>query len=487
LDFAQKQYIEVIRVLNHAESADPKGFNANFQLVWTLAQAYIKVNEREQALQYCEKAVELIPNYLEPHEQLVHLLLTEHTDEARQRMAQEIDFLRRVGPDDPEVILLQITQMDPATQRDQIQPLYDKLPEDTLGMCWAKARLADEKLGNLKETIRLMEKASKLAPDDVRTAMLLAQAYSSDNRRADAILIIESELKLHPNSASELKLHPNRVDLQVQLDQLRGGSVADQKQIRQKLEEANEDPAAHAMERAEKAEAAGNSAVTAGNPAEAARDFAEAEKNYKIAESSAPNDPEIWDHLFRLYLQTREWDKQAPYLKKLADSNGDEAHGLLYKFEIARAKGDSDQMLQIGVQLTTDLPEFAKSYYYLGLAYESQGKYEQAVENYQAALAKKGSGDTGTGSNSDASIQMLKAEIGCYYRMNRPDKALVALEEGRRRFPSEPWFEVEQIRHELEHGDPDAALADLKSLLPANPDIPDLYLFTAQAQSAATA
>jgi tetratricopeptide (TPR) repeat protein len=450
LDFALKQYIDVIRVLNTAESADPKGFNANFQLVWTLAQAYTKVNEREQALEYCEKAVALIPNYLEPHEQLVHLLLTEHTDEARQRMAQEIDFLRRVGPDDPEVILLQITQMDPASQHDQIKALYDKLPENTLGMCWAKARLANEKLNNTKETIRLMEKASKIAPGDLPTTMLLAQAYASGNRLSDAILVVETALKAHPDNA----------DLQAELTHLKGGSLADQRSIYQKYQEQSEDPAARAMESAEKAEAAGN--------------FAEAEKNYKLAESTAPDDPEIWDHLFRLYLQTKDWDKQKPYLDKLSSTNRDQAHGLLYQFEIARAKADSDRMMQIGVQLTTDLPEFAKSYYYLGLAYEAQGKYQQAVENYEAALAKKGS-------TGDAS-QMLKAEIGCYYRMNRPDKALVALEEGRRRFPSEPWFEIEQIRHELEHGDPDAALADLKSLLPNNPNIPDLYLFTAQAQ-----
>ncbi|HUB26937.1 MAG TPA: tetratricopeptide repeat protein [Tepidisphaeraceae bacterium] len=459
----EKQFIDVIRVLTLAMNSEQNSGAGDADLTWRLATAYSMVNEREQALDYCQKTVDLVPTFVQARERLVELLLDEHTDEARQRVSEQMDYLMRAAPDDPEVISLEIRHLDPSADHDQIKVLYARLPEETAQQCKSKALTALTALRDFTEAARLFQKAVDKNPTDVPTQVRLAEVLAISHRRTDAILAVEKALEVNPND----------IDLEVLLKDFQGTPIAEVKKYQKELEEA--------QEKVEEAEAdPATRLIDEGKQARKAGDDATAEKDFLAAGSRNPNNPEVWEQLFLLYNRTKQFDKLQPYLDKLAAANIDQAHGLLFEFEVAESKGDNDRMMAIGKQLVNDLPEFAKSYYYLGLAYEAAGQWLQAIDNFEAALQKKGT--TGTYAEDTEAVDMLKEEVNCYYHMNRPDGALVALQEGRRRFPDDPYFKVTLIRHELNYGDPESAIGDLQTLISQNSNIPDLYLEMGEAQ-----
>jgi tetratricopeptide (TPR) repeat protein len=421
------------------------------QLIWMLANAYRSAGERTQAETYIKKIIDGKPNFLPARKMLVEELLADGTEQARLDISDQMGYLRRVAPDDPDVIRLEMLTLDPVADADQIKSLYPQLPEKTVQDLRTKAYVAAKQLQNLDEAARLLELAMAKAPDasDVRTVVLLAQGFDGTKHRAKAIDIVQKALAAHPGDTS----------LQYTMKALEGTSGAALNAYRDQL--IAKDPDVVARNRTLAAESEG------------AQNWSGAEVHLKAAEAADPNDQQVWNDLFKLYLQTKKYDKMAPYLKKLSDANVDQAHGLLYQFEVAKGQNEVQRQLDIGSQMISTLPEFAMSYFCMGQAYQASGQLQQAIENYDTAIQKKGVG-------ADAAM-MLKDEITCYYALNQPEKAMVAIEEGQRRFPADPEFLLLRINYEMEHGEAEAAAQELMDLQKNNPTNPAIYLKLAAA------
>ena len=377
---------------------------------------------------------------------MVEALTGAGTEEARREITRQIDFLVRAAPGDPDVVRLQMTQLDPARDAERLKAMYDKLPEQTPAQWRSKGFTALTALHDTDESIRLLRKAADAEPGDVTTAVRLAEIYTAAGRKPDAVAVVTRSLAAKPSDPT----------LQVVLKELQGVPRPELQKFVDRLNEQNPDVLARETALADSARQN--------------NDLPGAEKHLKAAEAAAPDNNQVLDRLFLLYSQTGQFDKAGPYLAKLAAANADQAHGLLYEFHLAQARRDVDRQIEIGRQLTTELPEFAASYFSLGQAWQAKGDFRQAIDNYDVALQKK----------ADL-IDALKAKIECYYAMNRVDAARVAIDEGRRRFPNDPDVRALQIRHQLSFGDPAAAVQTLEEQLKRSPDAPGNWLDLASA------
>jgi tetratricopeptide (TPR) repeat protein len=343
--------------------------------------------------------------------------------------------------------------LDPNKDLDQVKPLYAKLPELTAMDMRAKGAFAIAWLKDPNEAIRLFNLAWNADQGDVDTAIRLAHLDAYANKRADAVQVVQTTLKLHPDDTN----------LQALLLQLQNLSPDELKKRLASLEQDNPDPVKRNMALA--------------MDAERAMKWADAESHLKAAEDADPSKKEVWDALFQLYLHTQQYDKiydatgNGPsLLQKLSDANFDGAHGALYRFKIAQAKNDLDGELSIGQQLVAGMPEFAMSYYTLGQAYQAKGDFQSAIDNYETAMRKA------------SLVEAMRSEIQCDYALNRPDDARIAIEEALRKFPGDFQFRIQKILYEMNNGDPDSADNDLDDLRKDKPNIPEVWLDQANAK-----
>jgi tetratricopeptide (TPR) repeat protein len=447
MDLAEQDYVDAIRILTEAINGDQRAAT-DFEMLWLTAQAYDKTREREQAADYLRRALVQRPEFLPARKMLITELLTAGTEEAHEQIGEQLAFLNKRTPNDPIVLRLEISQLDPTKDADQIKTLYAKLPEQNVNDLRAKAALAVAWLKDTNEGIRLFKLAVAAGPSDVRTVIQLARLEAYADRRADAAQVVQDSLKIHPDDTS----------LQVLLLELQNQNLSmdDLKKRIAQIEEENPDPVARNMTEAQNAIRAKN--------------WPDAESHLKAAEAADPTKKEIWDALFQVYLMSGQYDKLQTYLQKLGDANFDEAHGLLYQFKVAQAKHDVDRQMDIGQQLVGGLPEFAMSYYSLGQAFQAKGDYQSAIDNYDTALRKK------------KLVEAMRAEIDCYYAMNRPEAAKVAIDEAGREFPDDLQFRILKILYELNYGDPESANNDLEDLRKLKPDIAEVWLDLANAK-----
>jgi tetratricopeptide (TPR) repeat protein len=381
---------------------------------------------------------------------LVRLLSEEQTQEARREISEQLSYLKRADTTDPEVLRLEMMQLDPKRDADQIKRLYATLPETTALDMDGKARIALQEMGDKDEAIRLYKMAVAADPTAPQFVAMLAQLYAVEGKRADAVATMVSGLQAMPGNS----------DLQALLKRMEDTPGSAAQTMQQQVEGQITDPVARNVKLS-------SDALQAGNTADCL-------KYLDAAAKIKADDPDVLDGYFKLYVVTRQWDKLKPYVDKLSQLDKDQAHGLLYQFEWARAQGDADRQFKIAAQLEAAMPEFAKSYYCLAQAYQAKGNYEQAIQNYDTALRKKGEG-------LEAAM-MLKSEIDCYYRMNRPDQAAVAIGEGRRRFPDDDDFRELEIKYEDAHGDVDGAERNLEDLHRLHPEAPGVFLDLASAR-----
>jgi predicted Zn-dependent protease len=423
-----------------------------------LADACRVADDRSQAEAHFEQIIKDNQGFLLARKLFVEGLLADGSKEAKSEAQGQLDYLRGAAPNDTDVIRLQMLVMDPAADADKLKALYSQLPQTTPQELRNKADVAVSPMRNLDEAASLLAQAMAKEPDksDIRTAVSIARSFDEANQRPKALDFVQKVLAVHPND-------PN---LELLLKKYQGASAADlttlSNQLQDQVVEKNSEAVAH------------NRALAQEDlkPESYSPDLAE--YHLKQAEGADPNNKYVWDDLFNLYLQTKQFDKIPPYLKKFQDANSDEAHGLLFEFEFARAKHDVKRELEIGSQLISALPEFGMSYFNMGQAYQDSGQFQQAIENYDTAIQKKGVGEY--------AALMLKDEIDCYQQLNQPDKAMVAIEEGRREFPNDAGFLFLRSDYEVKHGEAHAAANDLLAILNHNPQVPDIYLKLAAAE-----
>jgi tetratricopeptide (TPR) repeat protein len=90
------------------------------------------------------------------------------------------------------------------------------------------------------------------------------------------------------------------------------------------------------------------------------------EAHLQAAAKYAPGTPHIQDLLFTYYLREKKFDQAAQCIPPLAKVDADAAGGDMYRLALAKARGDNVAAEAVARRLTSNKPEFARSWLALG-------------------------------------------------------------------------------------------------------------------------
>jgi tetratricopeptide (TPR) repeat protein len=403
------------------ESADGR----DMELLLLEADAYASAQQTGNAIAVLEAAIRdpRQANQAKPHIALAQLYLIDH----RNALAQKhIDWLMARMPDVPMIIKLQISALDPVTDKDTIDKLFKKLPESTKDEQTDKLQVAQQ-LKNDVEIERLFKLMHEADKGDISVIRGYVSFLMAAGRKDDAQAVIDDGLKLHPDDAT----------LAVLAQAVAGGSNEQIDTLLRKQIDESKDPFTKEMRLADLARI------------EAKTD--EELKHLQEAEKLQPSNRSVLERMYNFYRLSRQFDKADEYAGKLGAIDADSAHGLLYKLKLALDKGEVQSAIAMGGQLTADYKEFSQSWEALGEAYQAAGKLDAAVAQYKVALDKQAT-----------NVQALRNLITCNYQMGKLSDAKAAIQEARRKFPDDPIYRDIEIQHELQYGDPEAVLPSLR-------------------------
>lgn len=426
----RNQAVDAVQMLNRARVLQQS--KPDDETNFLLARAYAVGQQTGQAKSLLMEIVQRHETYL-PARLLLARLLAEDNSTLEQARHQ-IDYLEAMLPDHPDVIKLRIKTADPG-QPETIKRYYAKLPEGNRAEMLDKAEAAAHQ-NDLDDAVRLLSSIRSADPGDPEATRILAQIYVSTDRKDQARRIVEEAIKANPE-------HKGLRYVQEQLADASAEKLIEmQKQFAQQIA----DPMTRELKLFELAKNQGKSD--------------EALLHLQAAEKIKPQDPQIMDLLFQVYLSRKEWGSAEKYLEPLAKSGRDDAGGLLYRVRFNLAKGDFGNAIVLARELTQKLPEFARSWLSLGQALQAAGQFEEAVTNYEMALQKQ-----------SENIDALKGIIGSYYALNDSANAGRYIDRARQIFPNDAAFGEMRISHELKFGQPENAIPARQQAVQANPDL----------------
>jgi tetratricopeptide (TPR) repeat protein len=167
----------------------------------------------------------------------------------------------------------------------------------------------------------------------------------------------------------------------------------------------------------------------------------EAARHLQVAERIAPDHPKLLDLKFNLALTDRDWQAAERLLDRLDKANADEAHGLIYRYRLAFAKGDLNLADSLARDLTISYPQYARSWICHGDALKARRQYVTAIANYKTALEKQ-----------SESIEALRGLIECHYAIGQPQEANRYIEAGLKFHPDDQYLREQRVTHDLNFG-----------------------------------
>ncbi|HLL90872.1 MAG TPA: tetratricopeptide repeat protein, partial [Tepidisphaeraceae bacterium] len=434
LELAKGDEVAAIQTLNKAlglqsQSSQPK----DYDLMFTLARAYAQGKQTGPAKDLLRQVVDRADRFTPARALLAQLLLQDN--QAEDALTQ-IAALERDLPNNPEVARMRFAALLMGGKREQARGVYSAMPEASRQDLLAKTGAAVQ-LGETADAIRLLEAARKLDPKAADVAMNLAQLYASAKRPDDAQRVLAEAMAANPDNAA-LKVLDARL------------RKATPEELRDMLEQATDDIADPYARELNKAAIAADQ----GRADDAIAHLAAADK-------IKPGDPRVADLLFQQHLAKRKFDEAGALIPTLANANHDKANGLLYKFRLAMARGQTPEALNLAQDITRRLPEFGQSWLAYGQALQAAGKYDEAADKYAQALQRQTN-------NLDA----LKGLIDTYYATGRSREAGEVLAQARRNFPNDAAVREAELQHQQAYGDPTAVLPAREAAAEQQPDRP---------------
>jgi tetratricopeptide (TPR) repeat protein len=398
-----------------AQLLDSNAARHDFELMYSLARANLAARNNAEARRLLEHVVRGVPNFVPARLLLVDLLVSSNE---RIEADKHLDELERLSPDSPLVARFRIFTLDPVKDKQQVESYYARLSEGSREEKLEKARIAIV-IERLNEGARLLEMVRAASPNDTGVADRLARLYIGMNQRDKAKDVIQSTLNLVPNDPQ----------LTLLLKRLNQATAEDLFAISTALIKETPDPLMRALQMADLERLRGN---------------AVGHYNELIAaEKIAPNDPRVQDGLFSYYLATRQWEAALKYIEPLAKANYGGSHGLIYWWKYFAHKGDYGQAVQIGVQFTQKMPQFAVSWITLGQAHKMRGEYQEALAAFNSAREKQST-------NRDA----MRGAIDCLYALGRHSEAKKIIDEAVKYYPLDLGLQEMLVEYELKYGDP---------------------------------
>ncbi|HEY8667348.1 MAG TPA: tetratricopeptide repeat protein, partial [Tepidisphaeraceae bacterium] len=440
LQLMKGETIDAIQTLQKAQNALAEQKKQDINLMYMLAKAYVNTNQIGSARALLSRIVQQYESAVDVRVLLAKILLNQNDVAAAK---PHIEYLMKNLPDNPEVIALHIELLarEPEKNKEELKKDYARLPEKQRVERLSKAQVA-MRLADSEDALRLYKSQLAEKAEDNEVIGLMAQVYVSRNEKELAKQAVTDALKARPDDKG----------LKYLLVQLDGDAKALQEFVTQAVDD-NTDPFTQELQRAEMA--------SRQNKAEEALD------HLKKAEAIKKDDPRVLEALFQYYLAVRNWDQAGSYGDALGKQTP--ANALVYKFRLARAKGDVNAQVDLGNQMVKELPEFGRSHLLLGQALQAKGQFPEALKSYQNALDRQ----------SD-SMDARRGIIECNLLMGRNDDAKAAIDTGLQAAPKNAYLAEQAIQWDLRYGDPTNAIAPREAALKANSEVPDAWLAMGQ-------
>jgi tetratricopeptide (TPR) repeat protein len=148
----------------------------------------------------------------------------------------------------------------------------------------------------------------------------------------------------------------------------------------------------------------------------------------------------------------------------LGQKNVDECNGNLYRFRLMMMKGDLEKAAAAAQIMVQSNSQFARSYLCLAQVLQKEGRYDDAIDQYRLALSKQNG-------NFDA----IRGTVECYLALQRPDDAHRYIADGLASNPGDTFFLNEELKWQMQYGDPAKIIPSLQERCNANPDLPDAW------------
>jgi predicted Zn-dependent protease len=426
-----------------ADSPPPTKDYYWYSLQSLLAQGYEDTNQTSKALEIFQSIAQQFPRDVPTQEHLIRLLLVEQPDQARPH----IEELAQLDPTDPALNLFYIQQLlaDPDKNKDAIQKFYNNLKENSVNMLSAKARVA-MRIKNYDDAIRLFKLVNAQAPNRVDDWIMLSRLQYMLDKKDESL----------DTATRGLAANPSDPQLRLLIPRIKGESSQVVDELQKQLEEENPD------------KTQGDVALAA--LANRDGDAKQEEIHLEAANKESPGNPHILDLLFNYYLHNKKFEQAGKCIPELAQLDADRAGGELYRLALAEAQGDNTGSEAIARGLTQNKPEFARSWLAMGDVLQNEGRYDEAIPQYNNCLQRESS--------------LAEGYIGlarCYYALHRNDDALHTIQDGLNRLPDNQTLSEMKLSHEISYGKPEEAIAELKQELVLHPNNPRLCAALGQA------
>ena len=422
----------------------------SLDLIYLLARAYFASHQTGEAKTQLLKFKEKYPDYPPVRMMLAQIQISEGDVKSAK---ENVDFLEKQAPEDPDVIRMVLATLDPVKDAIRVKSCYEKLPEGTRLERLQKAMVATlSPVSNPDDALRLYKVALAADPGDFEALNGAREVLVAKGKKNEAIALLKAGQAAKPDE--------KRIGLVLQ--QLEGASAetlqsASADLIKKTYEK---DPYTQNVKLYE-------FYVMAGDKAQGFKHLQEAEK-------LKPDDGRVQDLMFQYYMGEQEWAKAGEYVEKLAAKKWDQADGLIYRYRLAMAQQKVPEATEYARQLTQKLEQFARSWIFLGQAQQAARQYNDAISSYGVALDKQSE-------NPEA----IAGVIACYLQMNKPTDALRYIERGRTAHPNNAFFREQWKAYMMRWGNPAEVIEPAKADRDANPTDPNRWIALGRAQYAA--
>jgi predicted Zn-dependent protease len=424
----------------------------DLELNYLLARAYFHSRQTGQAKMQLLKYKSRQPDFYPVRKMLAQVQIAEGAiAEARD----DVDFLLKQAPNDPDVVKLALAVLGPNEQAEAAK-LFKRLPDGTREEQLSKALIATlAPVSSPDEATRLYKLVLAQDGGDFEALQGLKEVLLKQGKKDEALALLKQG---HAVAKSE-----NAEKIALVIQQLEGSTLDEIAKSSEALIRKNFQDRPFELE------------LKLYEFNLIKQDKAEAFKHLQTAEKLNPTDGRMADLMFQYHLADHNWDKANWYIDNILEKkNWDQSGGLIYRFRLAMTKNDIPAATDYARELTTKLKEFARSWVFYAQALQAARRFDDAIANYQVALEKQSE-------NPEA----IAGIITCYFQTNKPSDAYTYIQRGIKAHPQNLYFKEQWKNYQLQYGDPALAITPLREDRDANPKDPARWGALGRAQFAA--
>jgi tetratricopeptide (TPR) repeat protein len=397
----QKEDAKAQEVLEKGVKASPK----NISLRMDLALVLVKRNDLDKAEQQFKDVIAIEPKKLghrvalatfystlnkldEAEKTLRGAIQADEDDEQRYLLLAEFLANNKKSPEQAEKELLRVIEAKPKVY--QLRINLGKLYE---------AMNAPEKA---QQTYRDVIAAAKIRPEGLRARTQLAQSLIASRNTAEAEKLVAEVLKENPKDIDALQLRG-------QMSLAKGDakqSIADLRDVMKDRPDSVEIVTLLAI------------AHLKNNEPQLARDV------FNNAIERYPNNPNLRLALADFLVSTKDYDGALKAADAVLNADPRTLRAFQVKADIQAAKKDWSAAEETMTNLKAALPEQPVGYYRLGMIYQAEKKYDQAIAEFEMALK--------TAPNA---IEPLKAIVDILVAQGKADKAIIRVNQSLQAHP----------------------------------------------------